>query len=135
MSRKPKKVNTVVQRYKAKEPTRKNMARALFFLNAFFWLGYVVYIYYDMAVLNNNKSSADIATIFTFVNAIALFASGVVLGKAEDTSYYFALVVLAMNFILTILNLADNFFLISFILDVVILWLLFQLRKTYLPIK
>jgi hypothetical protein len=106
--------------------------RALFFINAVFWLGYVIYLYYDMAVVNHNKSSADIASIFTLVVAIAGLASGIVLGKFQKGSFYFSLVVAALNIILCLPNLQENFFLISFILDVAIIWLLYQLRKSYL---
>jgi hypothetical protein len=132
MSRKSKKIDTAGKRYKANEPLQKNTARALFYINAALWLGYVVYIYYDMAVVNNNATSADIATIFVFINAIAMFTSGIMLGKLKETSYYVALVVVILNTVLTITNLADLFFLTSFIIDVVILWQLYHLRKSYL---
>ncbi len=132
MSRKSKRVEAVRKKYKVYEPLRKNMARTLLFVNAVFWLGYVVFIYYDMAVVNKNEISADIATIFTFVNAAVIFASGILLGKPEKLSYYFALIVVILNMVLCLSSLKDNFFLISFIMDVVILFLLYQLRKSYL---
>ncbi len=132
MSRKPKKINTVEQRYKTGEPFRKNMVRILFFINAVFWLGYSIYVYYDMAVVNKNLTSADIATVFSFVIVIFLFASGIVLGKFKKSPYYFSVFVAVLNFILCLPNVQDNFYLISFIINIATLWLLYNLRKSYL---
>ena len=111
---------------------KKNMARALLFLNAVLWLGYTVYIYFDMAVVNHNELSADVTTVFVFVNAVIMFVSGMMLGKQQKFSFYFALVVIVLNIILTVANVADAFFMLAFVIDLIILWLLFQLRKDYL---
>ena len=113
-------------------PSRKNLVRTLFFLNAAIWFGYGIYIYYDMAVLNNNRSSADIVTIFVFVNAIAMLVSGIQFGRLEKWTYYFALVVVAANTLLTILNVLDLFFLGVFILDLFILLNIIPMRRNYL---
>ena len=106
--------------------------RGFLFLNAILWLIYCGYIYYDMAVVNNNKTSADIAAIFLFVMAGLMFVSGLLLGKVKIEGYYFALIVVSLNTLLMLFNLPDLFFLISFLLDLVILWLLIPLRKDYL---
>ena len=108
------------------------MVRALFYLNAILWLVYTVYIYFDMAVLNHNELSADIATLYVLANAVLMFVSGFVLGKQKKTSYYFALVVVVLNTLLTLLNLSDLVFVVAFILDILILWALLPLRKDYL---
>ena len=113
-------------------PSRKNLVRILFFLNAVIWFGYGIYIYYDMAVLNNNRSSADIATIFVFVNAVAMLVSGIQFGKLEKWTYYFALVVVAANTLLTVLNVLDLFFLGVFILDLFILLNIIPMRRNYI---
>jgi hypothetical protein len=101
--------------------------RTLFFLNAVLWLGYGIYIYYDMAVLNNNRSSADIVTIFVFVNAVAMLVSGIQFGRLEKWTYYFALVVVP-NTLLTILN-VRSFLFRRFILDLFILLKLFPCEE------
>jgi len=106
--------------------------RILFFLNAVLWFGYGIYIYYDMAVLNNNRSSADIVTIFVFVNAVAMLVSGIQFGKLEKWTYYFALVVVAANTLLTVLNVLDLFFLGVFILDLFILLNIIPMRRNYI---
>ena len=113
-------------------PSRKNLVRILFFLNAALWFGYGIYIYYDMAVLNNNRSSADIVTIFVFVNAVAMLVSGIQFGKLEKWTYYFALVVVAANTLLTVLNVLDLFFLGVFILDLFILLNIIPMRRNYI---
>ncbi len=112
--------------------SRKNLVRVLFFLNAALWFGYVVYIYYDMAVLNNNRSSANIVTIFVFVNAIAMLVSGIQFGKLEKWTYYFALVVVAANTLLTALNILDLFFLGILLLDLFILLNIIPMRRNYI---
>ena len=106
--------------------------RALFYLNAILWLVYTIYIYFDMAVVNHNELSADIATIYVFVNAVAMFISGLALGNEQKPTFYLALVVIILNIILTILNITDLVFLVAFILDILMLWLLMNIRNGYL---
>jgi len=112
---------------------KRNTARAIFILNAILWLGYGVYIYYDMAVLNNNTDAADILTIFVLINAAAMLASGILLRKIQSSTYYFALAVVVFNTLLMLTNLFDLFFLSSFILDLIVFLNLTPLRKEYLP--
>lgn len=102
-------------------------------MNAILWFGYGVYIYYDMAVLNKNLSSADILTVFIFVNAGLLLLSGIKLGKPEKWTYYLALMTIAFNTIISLMNILDLFFLIAFLLDLIILWVLIPLRRKYFP--
>jgi hypothetical protein len=104
-------------------------------LNAFLWLGYVVYIYYDMAVKNNNLTSADIVTLFAFVNACLLLFSGIKFGKPQLWVYYFTLAVAVFNTLLSLVNIIDLYFLVSFLIDLIILWAIFPLRKNYLSIQ
>ena len=117
---------------KKSDPLKITMARVFFFLNATLWLAYGVYIYYDMAIANNNKSSADIVTLFVFVNAGLLFFSGIKFGKPQQWTYYFALVVAAFNTLLALLNIVDLYFLSSFLIDLLILWAILPLRRNYL---
>jgi hypothetical protein len=110
-----------------------NMARVFFFLNAFLWFAYGVYIYYDMAVVNNNTGSADVVTLFVFVNAGLLLFSGIKFGSAPKWVYYFALTVTAFNTLLTLFNILDLYFLVSFVFNLFILWAVIPLRKQYFP--
>ena len=132
MRKRTKKANSIVKRTNPIDLTRKNVARGLLFLNAALWLGYVVYIYYDMAVVNKNLSSADMVTIFVFVISIAMFVSGILLGQIQKERYYFALVVVLVNALLAVMNILDLFFFGIFVLDLFILFFLIPLRKLYL---
>lgn len=114
------------------EPQHDILVIALFYIYAVVWFGYAVYVYYDMAVVNHNKSSADLATIYVLVNSIAFFASGMMLGKQSKASFYFAVVVTAQNILFTLMNLTELFFLSCFIVDALLLWLLYRLRGSYL---
>jgi hypothetical protein len=129
--RKNKKKDTPGNGWEKIDPLKIIMARIFFFLNAFLWIGYVVYIYYDMAVINHNTNSADVVTLFAFVNAGLLLFSGIKFGKPQKWVYYFALAVAIFNTLLTLLNILDFYFLISFLIDLLILWAIFPLRKKY----
>lgn len=107
------------------------MARGLLFFSALLWLMYGVYIYYDMAVVNQNKTSADIATIFLFVIAALMFTGGIVFGRKSIRVYYFVLIVVILNTLLALSNLTDLIFLIFFIVDLAILLTLLPLREEY----
>jgi len=132
MRRKTKENTPSENSRKKADPLKVNMARIFFCLNAVLWLGYVVYIYYDMAVKNNNLTAADIVTLFAFVNAGLLLFSGIKFGKPQQWVYYFALVVAVFNTLLSLVNIIDLYFLVSFLIDLIILWAILPLRKNYL---
>ena len=113
---------------------RKNTTRALFFFNAILWFVYSFFIYYDMAIVNNNKTSANIATVFLFIMAAFMLVSGVMLGRQPSRAYYPALLLVALNAIFTLMNLSDLLYLFAFIIDIIIISLLLALRKEYLSI-
>src|SRR5512133_1534994 len=104
MSRKAKKIEPPSKRRAKADPLKISTGRGFFFLNAALWLGYGVYIYYDMAVLNKNLSSADIVTLFVFVNAGLLLFSGIKLGKPEKWTYILPLSVVVFNALLSLFN-------------------------------
>ena len=131
MRKRSKKIKSPINRTQV-APSRKSLVRILFFINAALWFGYVVYIYYDMAVLNKNLGSADVVTLFVFVNALAMLVSGIQLGKSESWAYYLAIVVLGANLLLTVLNILDLFFLGVFLLDLFTFLNLIPIRKSYL---
>ena len=132
MRKKTKKITLSGNDRKKADPLRVTMARIFFFLSAVLWLGYVVYIYYDMAVVNRNTSSADVVTLFAFVNAGLLLFSGIKFGKPQKWTYYFALAVVTFNTLLSLLNIIDPYFLVSFLVDLFILWAILPLRRNYL---
>jgi len=132
MRKRSKKTDSARKNSREINPLRNNVARSLFFLNAILWFIYVVYIYYDMAVVNNNKSSADIVTVFVFVNAMAMLVSGIIFGGKKKRTYYFPLAVVLLNMLLTLLNIIELFFTFIFIIDLLIFVTILPLRKDYL---
>ena len=132
MRKKSKRNDSARNKTREVNPLRKNMARSLFFLNAILWFIYVIYIYYDMAVVNHNENSADLATIFSFLNAVSMLVSGIIFGRQKILTYYFPLLVVLLNGILTLLNIVDLFFTFVFIINLLIIWTVLPLRKNYL---
>jgi hypothetical protein len=133
MRKKTKKITLSGNNQRKADPLRINMARIFFSLNAILWLAYGIYIYYDMAVVNHNTGSADVVTLFAFVNAGLLLFSAIKLGKPQKWTYYLALAVAISNTLLSLLNIIDLYFLVSFILDLLILWAILPLRRNYFP--
>jgi hypothetical protein len=115
------------------DPLKINIGRGFFILNTVLWFGYGVYIYYDMAIVNNNNASADIVALFAFVNAGLLLFSSIKLGKPEKWTYIFVVSVTGFNILLSLFNIVDLFFLISFLLDLLILWAVIPFRRQYFP--
>jgi hypothetical protein len=133
MSRKAKKIEPPSKRRNKPDPWKITLGRGFFILNAILWLGYGVYIYYDMAVRNNNIGSADIVTLFVVVNAGLLLFSGIKFGKPPKWTYFLAMTVLLLNAIPSLMNILDLFFLLSFLIDLIILWAVISLYRQYFP--
>ncbi len=133
MSRKAKKLEPPSKRRNKPDLWKINLGRGFFILNAVFWLGYGIYVYYDMAVKNNNTTSADILTLFVLANAGLLLFSGIKLGKPEKWTYLLTIATLLVNLTLSLMNILDFFFLISFLFDLFILWAAASLFRKYFP--
>ncbi|WP_345344000.1 hypothetical protein, partial [Candidatus Villigracilis affinis] len=58
----------------------------LFFLNAALWLGYVIYIYYDMAIVNKNLTSSRYCVAFCLRQCGVDVCRRVAACKKEDES-------------------------------------------------
>ncbi len=114
---------------------RKTILRGLFFLNAILWFVYCVFIYYDMAIVNNNGTAADIATIFLFLMTIFMAASGSLLNRRPSLIYYPALLLVILNAIFTVMNLSNLLYLAAFVIDIISISLLLDLRKEYFPLS
>jgi hypothetical protein len=133
MSRKAKKLEPPSKRRNKPDPWKITLGRVLFILNAVLWFGYGIYVYYDMAVRNKNTTSADIVTLFVFVNAGLFLFSGLKLGKPQIWTYFLAMAVLLLNAIPSLMNILDLFFLLSFLIDLIILWAIASLFRQYFP--
>ena len=110
---------------------RKNTARGLLFFNALLWLIYGGRIYFDMAIVNNNKTSADIAAVILFMIALLMSAGGILLGKRSRRIYYVVLVIVILNLLFALSNLSDLWVGTAFMVDLVILAALIPLREDY----
>ncbi|MBI5953608.1 MAG: hypothetical protein HY865_18290 [Chloroflexi bacterium] len=133
MSRKAKKLEPPSKRRNKPDPWKITLGRVLFILNAVLWFGYGIYVYYDMAVRNKNTTSADIVTLFVFVNAGLFLFSGLKLGKPQIWTYILAMAAILLNTIPSLMNILDLFFLLSFLIDLLILWAIASLFRQYFP--
>lgn len=131
MSKKSRKTNSPKSRSRKVDPFKKSTTQALFFLNAILWLLYAFYIILDMSAVKNNGAIVASVGFFVIVNAIAMLAAGILIMRQQKWVYYFALGVPLLNIFLTLTNLTDFFFMLALILDLLILWILFSLRKSY----
>ena len=117
------------KRSKKNNALRRDITRWLLFLNAIFWLAYGVYIYHDMAVVNNNKTPAYIVTGFLLVMAALMFTGGIMLGRQPKRAFYPLLVLTALAILFALINLSNLLYLLDFVLDAIILALLLSLRN------
>ena len=107
-------------------------AQALFYINTLIWLGFAVYMFYDMAAVDNNGFAILIISIFMLGNAGAMFLSGFMLGKRQKWIYYFAIAFLGINIFLTFTDQFGIYDLLTLIIDLVLLVILFSIGRTYL---
>jgi hypothetical protein len=108
--------------------TLKVAAQALFYFNTFIWLGFSLSKFLDIIAFNNKSASNVITGIFMLGNAAALFLSGWMIAKGRRWARGFALLVLAVNLLLTLTDQFGIFDLLTFLIDIVILWILISLR-------
>jgi len=111
---------------------RIKTAQALFFLNAFLWIGFGVYILFDMAVINNNGLAALIVALFMFGNAGGMLLGGITIGKGIKWAYYFSIALLAVNLLLTLADQFGYFDLLTLLIDLALLWLLTSSGRDHL---
>lgn len=131
MSKRTRKNTSPKSRSRQADPLKKSSAQALFYLNAILWFLYAFYIILDMSAVRNNGLSVAAVGFFVIVNASAMLAAGVFITRAQKWTYYFALSITVLNVLLALTNLSDYFYAIAFIIDLLILWMLFNLRKSY----
>jgi hypothetical protein len=112
--------------------TKLIVARALFFVNTLIWLGLAAYVLYDMAVINTNRLPAILVGVFMLGNAAMMLVSAIMLGKRQTWAYYFAILVLAVNIILTFTDQFGFWDLLTLIIDLILFGILLSIRKPYL---
>ena len=131
MAKRSSKVNSPKSKASKNNLLKKSTVQALFYLSAILWLLYAVYIVLDMSAVKNTGMSVIAVAFFLVVNAGAMLASGIFIMKVQKWTYYFALGVAFLNVLLALTSLVDYFFVIALILDLLILLVLFGLRKSY----
>ena len=108
------------------------LARALFFVNAAIWLVIGVASLTRMALSQSGQPiTALVIAILMFGNVGAMLVSGVGVGRRNRWLYYFGILVLLVNILLTI---TDEFGLLDFItlaFDVLLLGFLVLTRAHY----
>jgi hypothetical protein len=119
------------QREKILFTQRGSMARVLFYLNAAFWLYQLLDTLSAMIVDDNSGISVALVGFFLLMNVLALFFSGRLLDQTEKWTYIFALVVIVLNIALAFTGVPDILYVTALIVDVVILLVLFSLRKLF----
>ncbi len=110
---------------------RGSMARVLFYLNAAFWLYQLLDTLSAMIVDGNGGFSIALVGFFLLMNVLALFFSGRLLDQTEKWTYIFALVVIVLNIALAFTGVPDILYVTALTIDVIILLVLFSLRKLF----
>jgi hypothetical protein len=109
------------------------LARALFYLNAAAW-----FIFGALSLLRMADGSSDmsftlwIVAILMFGNVGAMVLCGAVLVRRQRRFYFLAVGVLMINVVLSVTDEFGVFDLVTMMIDVVLLGLLFAIRKRYL---
>ncbi len=106
-------------------------AQTLFFINTFIWFCLGTYLALDM-LHQNNGLSAVLVGFFFYVNAGAMLVSGMYLGKRETWAYYFSLIILIVNALVTRIGQFGLLDLLELIFDLVIFGVLISFGKAYL---
>jgi positive regulator of sigma E activity len=107
-------------------------ARGLFFLNAAIWLVFGVVSVVRLGGNEGQGVTALVVAILMFGNAAAMALSGALLVKRRWLFYFFALVVLAVNIVLTFTDQVGALDLITLVIDLVLLWILVVARKQFI---
>lgn len=110
---------------------RISIIQILFYINTFVWFCFSIYTIMDM-MRQNTLSASLLAGFFLFVNAGAMFASARFLEEKESWAYYFSVVVLILNMLVTRIGQFGFFDLLALFFDLVILGSLISIGKAYL---
>ncbi len=110
---------------------RISIIQILFYINTFVWFCFSIYTIMDM-MRQNTFSASLLAGFFLFVNAGAMFASARFLEEKESWAYYFSVVVLILNMLVTRIGQFGFFDLLALFFDLVILGSLISIGKAYL---
>ncbi len=122
------------QRYKKAEPLAPKIVTAQFMLyvNALIWLGFGIYVFFDMLRANNNAQTMSLISFFLLVNVAVMAICGVTIGRRDPWAYYFSLFIVGLNAIFTRFGQFELFDLLAFFVDLVIFIFLLSMARMYL---
>jgi hypothetical protein len=107
-------------------------AQFLLYVNTILWLGFGVYLFSDMVRAGNSLQVILMISFFLLVNVCAMAFCGFSIGKRDPAAWYFSLFVVVLNAIFTRVGQFQTFNLIAFIVDLIILVVLFSMAGGYL---
>ena len=120
----------------AGNPNSVKAAQILFILNAIIWLLFGIV---SLVQITTNGSEQQIVAlviaILMFGNVGAMLLAGIGLGTRRRLFFYFGIVVLAVNIILTFTDQFGVFDCVTLVLDVILLGLLIATRSQYLTAR
>jgi len=109
-------------------------AQVLFFLNSLIWLAFGIFTLFGMAGRYPNQITLYMVGITMLGNVGAMALSGILLGRNNKWFYYFAMVVLVINILLTFTDQLGFFDYATLVIDLVLFGILISIRKLYLSI-
>ncbi len=122
------------KRFKKADPLAPKIVTAQFLLyvNTLLWLGFGIYLFSDMVRAGNSLQVILLITFFLLVNVVAMVFCGFSISRRDPAAYYFSLFVVGLNAVFTRVGQFQTFNLIAFIIDVIILIVLFSMAREYL---
>ena len=122
------------KRYKKVDPLAPKIVTAQFLLyvNALVWLGFGIYLFFDMVHAHNSTSVIFLISFFLLVNAAAMAFCGVTIARHDAWAYYFSIFVILVNGFFTRVGQFEVFDLLAFIADLIILVFLLSIGRAYL---
>jgi hypothetical protein len=110
---------------------RKRLARFLFYTNAVVWTVIGVLMIVEMLIAKNTISTALVAFFF-LINITALFACAKLLEQKEKWVFVVIAVIPILNILLSFTGYPKFLYILTFIIDVLILVTVISLRNYYL---
>lgn len=110
---------------------RIKTAQTLLFINTFIWFCLGTYLVIVM-LRENNGLSTVLVGFFLYANVAAMLVSGINLGTRETWAYYFSVIILMINALVTRVGQFGLFDLLALIFDLVIFGVLISFGKAYL---
>jgi len=117
-------------------PGRVRAAQALFFINAAIWLLFGIASLVRMAAGSPGRPTgtfvAGVVAVLMLGNAAAMLVAGIGIGRQGRLFFYFAILVLIVNILLTLTDQFGVYDFVTLVIDGFLLGLLLATRSQYL---